>query len=64
MRTARLVRYVPSLPALPIAEWVRVSAERRALAALPAERLKDIGLTEAERRREVARPFWDLPRGR
>ena len=31
---------------------------RRHLAALDGYMLKDIGLSEADRRRECARPFW------
>lgn len=32
---------------------------RRQLATLEPRELRDIGVTEAERRRECARPFWD-----
>lgn len=35
--------------------------QRRALAALPQDRLDDLGLTLDEARREAARPFWDVP---
>jgi uncharacterized protein YjiS (DUF1127 family) len=42
--------------------WLRAcaerSAQRRALAELDDERLRDIGLTRAEARIEAARPFW------
>jgi uncharacterized protein YjiS (DUF1127 family) len=44
------------------AGWLRAcaerSAQRRALADLDDERLRDIGLTRAEARIEAARPFW------
>ncbi|RVU39772.1 DUF1127 domain-containing protein [Hwanghaeella grinnelliae] len=42
-----------------IRHWWQKSSSRIALAQLPDERLADIGLTRAERDREVARPFWD-----
>jgi len=35
--------------------------QRRALAALDAAALKDIGLTERDVHREIRRPIWDLP---
>jgi uncharacterized protein YjiS (DUF1127 family) len=38
--------------------WQRHWVTRRALADLEAHRLKDIGLTEAERRTECAKLFW------
>jgi uncharacterized protein YjiS (DUF1127 family) len=34
---------------------------RRALLKLEPHLLRDIGLTDAEARREAARPFWDVP---
>lgn len=41
--------------------WIRVAGERRALAELDARALRDIGLSREDARREIARPFWDLP---
>jgi uncharacterized protein YjiS (DUF1127 family) len=38
--------------------WQRQWVTRRALADLEAHRLKDIGLTEVERRTECAKFFW------
>ncbi|MGI1662700.1 DUF1127 domain-containing protein [Palleronia sp. KMU-117] len=38
-----------------------VMRQRRALAALDARLLDDLGLTEAEVRREAARAPWDVP---
>ncbi|MBZ8135037.1 DUF1127 domain-containing protein [Afifella sp. IM 167] len=38
--------------------WIRRSRERRQLAELPSFRLADIGIEEAERRRECAKWFW------
>ncbi|MBT9385375.1 DUF1127 domain-containing protein [Pseudooceanicola sp. CBS1P-1] len=38
--------------------WHRRWHSRRALRRLPPERLKDIGLSEAQRRAELARPPW------
>lgn len=40
------------------ATWCRRAATRRALRCLDAHALADIGLTEAERRRECAKWFW------
>ena len=34
---------------------------RRTLRTLEPHLLRDIGLTEAEARREAERPFWDVP---
>ncbi len=35
--------------------------QRAVLARLDAERLHDIGITEAEARAEASRPIWDAP---
>jgi uncharacterized protein YjiS (DUF1127 family) len=44
------------------ASWLRRcaerSAQRRALAELDDDRLRDIGLTRAEAQAEAAMPFW------
>lgn len=50
-------RPMPVLPAL-LALWHRRATTRAALRELPPERLRDIGLNEAEARLEAARPFW------
>lgn len=44
--------------ALTLALWDMRARSRRALAALPAERLDDLGLTRADARAEAAKPFW------
>ncbi len=44
--------------------WRRLRAERRALEALDARLLRDIGLDAAAAAKEAARPFWDVPPGR
>ncbi len=49
---------------LPLAEWIAVAQERRALARLDRRGLADIGLDRASALREARRPFWDLPQGR
>ena len=54
---SRLCGHLPALIAR-LAEWRRRSRSRRALAALDARLLKDVGLSEAEARLEAARPFW------
>lgn len=42
--------------------WLKVQARRRRtrkqLAGLPEHRLRDIGLTRHDVRREITRPFW------
>ncbi|WP_128255612.1 DUF1127 domain-containing protein [Falsirhodobacter deserti] len=38
-----------------------VRRSRRALAELNEDQLQDIGLTEEQRRAEVARRLWDVP---
>ena len=38
-----------------------LSRSRQALAELDARALADIGVTEAEARREATRPVWDVP---
>ena len=55
---ARVVR----LPLPPLARWWRVRRERQKLLELSDHLLRDIGVTDAEARREAARPFWDVPR--
>lgn len=47
-----------------IATMVKVARERRMLADLDSHALKDLGLTEKDVAREMARPFWDVPAGR
>jgi len=41
-----------------------VVRERRQLRQLGPEALKDMGLDKADVARELARPFWDLPKRR
>jgi uncharacterized protein YjiS (DUF1127 family) len=38
--------------------WYRNFTTRRVLARMNPERLSDIGLTEAQRVSETAKPFW------
>lgn len=42
--------------------WTEVSRQRRELAQLSDEMLKDIGLSRVDKLREADRPFWDDPR--
>lgn len=44
--------------------WLRLFAERRALGALDARLLADVGITADDAAAEAARPFWDVPAGR
>jgi len=53
-RQARLPLGLP-----PVERWLRVAAERRRLASLPDEALKDIGLSRVDADAEASRPFWD-----
>jgi uncharacterized protein YjiS (DUF1127 family) len=53
-----------TLPRLPVARWIEVARERRALARLTDRDLRDIGLDPERARLEADRPFWDLPAGR
>lgn len=38
-----------------------LSRSRQALSSLDARALEDIGVTQAEARREATRPIWDVP---
>lgn len=38
--------------------WAARARQRRDLAALDAQLLRDIGVTPGEARREAAKPFW------
>ncbi|WP_285425023.1 DUF1127 domain-containing protein [Pseudomonas sp. efr-133-TYG-103a] len=44
-----------------IARWRRLHRERRQLAALSDDALKDIGLSRADVYQEAERRFWDDP---
>lgn len=41
--------------------WRQLNRDRRELARLSDDCLRDIGLSRADVRRESARPFWDDP---
>lgn len=41
--------------------WSALSRQRRQLAALSDDALKDIGLSRADIETEINRPFWDEP---
>lgn len=41
--------------------WLTVASERKALSAMPQERLEDMGLTADAAWAEASRPFWDAP---
>ena len=41
-----------------LALWQQRAAQRRALAALPDELLKDIGVSRADAMIEASKPFW------
>jgi uncharacterized protein YjiS (DUF1127 family) len=49
---------------LTIALWIERHRSRRALAALDAHLLDDIGVSRADAQRESARPFWMTGDGR
>jgi uncharacterized protein YjiS (DUF1127 family) len=48
----------------PLSQWIQVARERRKLAAMSEQQLRDIGVNAAAAEREASRPFWDLPQGR
>jgi len=41
-----------------IAFWIERHDQRQRLKCLDEHRLKDLGITETEARREAAKPFW------
>ena len=53
MPTGRLTRLVASMRG-----WVKRMRERRELAGLSDEQLRDVGLNRAMIRAEVEKPFW------
>lgn len=42
-------------------DYIALWRQRRALAAMDARQLADIGITRDQARTEAARPFWDVP---
>lgn len=44
-----------------VSRWHEAARQRRALADLPPELLRDIGLDREAAAAEAARPVWDLP---
>ncbi|QIH11953.1 MULTISPECIES: DUF1127 domain-containing protein [unclassified Pseudomonas] len=44
-----------------VARWYTLGHERRMLASLSDEALKDLGLTRVDVEHERVRPFWDDP---
>lgn len=57
---------VTNAPSLLARVWTRCARmaelrrERRALARLSPDLLRDVGLSEGDAAREAARPFWDM----
>jgi len=45
-----------------VGRWHALYRQRRQLAALSDEMLKDLGLSRADIETEASRPFWDDPR--
>jgi uncharacterized protein YjiS (DUF1127 family) len=41
-----------------IASWIERARQRRALAGLDDQMLRDIGITRADAAREAGKPFW------
>lgn len=54
--TAFPARQTPILAT--VALWIDRAGQRRALAALTHEALKDIGIDPADAMQEAAKPFW------
>ncbi|WP_416427557.1 DUF1127 domain-containing protein [Pseudomonas sp. App30] len=44
-----------------VRRWRQLAWERRQLAAMSDDMLKDIGMSRADVSRETERPFWDDP---
>ncbi|MCH2078800.1 MAG: DUF1127 domain-containing protein [Rhodobacteraceae bacterium] len=44
-----------------VSHWLNVARSRRALAALDAMQLADLGISATEAHDEASRPFWDAP---
>ena len=42
-------------------DYIALWRQRRALAAMDARQLADIGITRDQARTEAARPLWDVP---
>ncbi len=57
-------RFAPLTLVARLRAWMRLHAERRALARLDPRLLDDIGVTPMEAGSEAMRPFWDTPAGR
>lgn len=47
-----------------VLRWLQLARERRQLASLSDEALKDIGLNRGAVYQESERPFWDDPLGK
>jgi len=56
---ARLRAALSALPAL--TDYLALRRQRQALGQLDAHLLRDIGLSEAEARKEATRLDWDVP---
>ncbi|PVH29996.1 hypothetical protein DDE20_06670 [Pararhodobacter oceanensis] len=61
-RASLLAMIAGRAPKPALQTMIATARERRQLAALPEQRLEDLGLTRAEATLEAARPFWDAPR--
>ena len=44
-----------------VSQMAALYRQRRALAALDADQLDDLGLTRTQAETEAARPIWDIP---
>lgn len=58
IKSARPGVALPRLLLNRLGDWYVCACSRRHLAELDSHMLNDIGLSEADRRRECARPFW------
>lgn len=63
LRVYRFNRRTPDLLSR-IRRWSELSRQRRELARLSDEMLKDIGISRIDALREAKRPFWDDPKCR
>ena len=61
LTTVLPTRHFTTHPIVSIRQMFGVRRQRKALAKLDAALLTDIGVSKADARAEVKRPFWDCP---
>lgn len=56
-----LTLFAPRRRGLSLLRFIALRRSRRALAALDAAALRDVGISPADAQAEAARPIWDAP---